>query len=123
MTLKAGGLAYSLNLDAEDEEEIEIVVTGEQQRGYVVPNASTATRTDTPLRDIPQSIQVVPRQVLEDQQVIRLRDAFRNVSGVQQGNTVGGTSEFTVIRGFLQNNGVLRDGFRERATNRAFLLG
>jgi len=39
---------------AQGEEEIEIVVTGEREDGYSVPNASTATRTDTPLRDIPQ---------------------------------------------------------------------
>ncbi|MHC5731846.1 MAG: TonB-dependent siderophore receptor, partial [Nostoc sp.] len=45
------------------DEPIELVVTGEQDR-YNVPETSTATKTDTPLRDIPQSIQVVPRQVL-----------------------------------------------------------
>ena len=44
---------------------IELVVTGEQD-GYRAPNASTATRTDTPIRDIPQSIQVVPQEVLRD---------------------------------------------------------
>jgi iron complex outermembrane receptor protein len=38
---------------AEGEEEIEIVVTGEQETRYSAPNATTATRTDTPIRDIP----------------------------------------------------------------------
>ncbi|WP_322742275.1 TonB-dependent receptor [Gloeocapsopsis crepidinum] len=97
------------------DEPIELVVTGEQD-GYSVPNATTATRTDTPLRDIPQSIQAVPRQVLDDQQVIRASEALRNVSGVQRGNTVGGTSEvFNInIRGFQQFGGNLRDGFNNR---------
>jgi iron complex outermembrane receptor protein len=45
------------------DQPIELVVTGQQDR-YSVTNATTATRTDTPLRDIPQSIQAVPRQVL-----------------------------------------------------------
>ncbi|MEH2275319.1 MAG: hypothetical protein V7K40_11155 [Nostoc sp.] len=45
---------------AQGDEPIELVVTGEQD-GYNAPNATTATRTDTPLRDIPQSIQVVPQ--------------------------------------------------------------
>ncbi|MEH2451391.1 TonB-dependent receptor domain-containing protein [Nostoc sp.] len=58
-------------------------MTGKQD-GYSVPDASTATRTDTPLRDIPQSIQVVPQQVLKDQQAIRASEALRNVSGVQR---------------------------------------
>jgi iron complex outermembrane receptor protein len=44
---------------AQDDEPIELVVTGEQD-GYSVPDASTATRTGTPTRDIPQSIQVIP---------------------------------------------------------------
>ncbi|MFQ4141256.1 TonB-dependent siderophore receptor [Chlorogloeopsis sp. ULAP02] len=51
---------------AQQDEPIELVVTGEQD-GYRVPNTNTATRTDTPLRDIPQSIQVIPQQVLRDQ--------------------------------------------------------
>jgi iron complex outermembrane receptor protein len=44
---------------AQQDDLIELVVTG-QQDGYRVPNASVGTRTDTPLLDIPQSIQVVP---------------------------------------------------------------
>jgi iron complex outermembrane recepter protein len=50
---------------AQEDEPIELVVTGEQD-GYRVPNASTATLTDTPIRDIPQSIQIVPQEVLRD---------------------------------------------------------
>lgn len=98
---------------AEADEEIEVVVTGQQQEdGYLVPEASTATRTDTPLRDIPQSIQVVPQQVLEDQKAVRLRDALRNVSGVFVGNTFGGTTDNYNIRGFADAT-ILRDGFKE----------
>jgi iron complex outermembrane recepter protein len=94
------------------EEEIEIVVTGEQEQegSYRVPDATTATRTDTPLRDTPQSIQVVPQQVLEDQQVTRVEEAVRNVSGVFQGNTAGGATTAYVIRGFEQLS-TLQDGF------------
>ncbi|MEH2242021.1 MAG: AMIN domain-containing protein [Nostoc sp.] len=63
---------------AQGDEPIELVVTGEQD-GYSASNATTATRTDTPLRDIPQSIQVIPQQVIKDQQTFRLTDALRNV--------------------------------------------
>ncbi|NJK51695.1 MAG: TonB-dependent siderophore receptor [Leptolyngbyaceae cyanobacterium SU_3_3] len=115
VTLKTGGLTYSLNPVADEpDEEIEIVVTGErQQDGYQVPNASTATKTDTPLRDIPASIQVVPRQVLEDRNVTRLNEALETVSGVsgpfvRSGITSGGR----VIRGFEQI-GNFRNGFSQ----------
>jgi iron complex outermembrane receptor protein len=101
--------------DEEDgNDAIQVVVTGEQDEGYAVDDATTATLTDTPLRDIPQSIQVVPQQVLEDRQIIRASEALQNVSGVQRGNTVGGTSEIFNIRGFQQFGGTLRDGFKFR---------
>ena len=94
---------------AQQDEPIELVVTGEQD-GYRVPNSSTGTRTDTPLRDIPQSIQVVPQQVLRDQQVTRLDDALRNVAGVTPEFT-DGPGVYYRIRGFdLANNNLLRDG-------------
>ncbi len=98
---------------AQEDEPIEIVVTGEQETGYSVPNASTATRTDTPLRDIPQSIQVVPEQVLEDQQVVRLQDALQNVSGITKAGNYGGTESGSfILRGFEQE-GNFRNGFRD----------
>ncbi|MDZ8261518.1 TonB-dependent siderophore receptor [Nostoc sp. ChiQUE01b] len=94
---------------AEGDEPIELVVTGEQD-GYNVPDASTATRTDTPLRDIPQSIQVVPQQVIKDQQITRISDVVRNVSGVTpQGGYAGATDNYN-IRGFTTYDN-LRNGF------------
>ena len=99
--------------EAEEEEEdgsLRILVTGEEDSRYVVPDATTGTRTDTPLRDIPQSIQVIPQEVLEDQGVIRLNDALRNVSGVVAGSNDPRGQRFN-IRGF-DSSSVLRDGFR-----------
>jgi iron complex outermembrane receptor protein len=68
---------------AQQDQPIELVVTGEQD-GYRVPNASTATKTDTPVRDIPGSIQVIPRRILEDQKTTRIQDALENISGVRK---------------------------------------
>jgi iron complex outermembrane receptor protein len=113
----AQGLVLSVipgveNAETTEEDAIQVVVTGEQAEGYRVDDATTATRTDTPLNEIPQSIQVIPRQVLEDQQVLRLQDATRNVSGVQAGDTFGGSRDEFIIRGFRQFN-TFRDGFRD----------
>jgi iron complex outermembrane recepter protein len=99
VVLKTGEFAYSLNPESNTDDE-EVVVTGEGQRGYRVPRASTATKTNTPLRDVPANIQVIPRRVLEDQGAIRIDDALRNVSGLTFGNAFGGRiSQFTG-RGF-----------------------
>ncbi|WP_186375972.1 TonB-dependent siderophore receptor [Hyella patelloides] len=95
------------------QEEIEVIATGEaEDDDYVVPEATTATRTDTPILDTPQSVQIIPQQVLEDQQVIRLDEALRNVSGVTFGGTdLGRALEFN-IRGFDEAP-IIRNGFRQ----------
>lgn len=84
---------------AQREEPIELVVTGEQE-GYSVSNTTTGTRTDTPLRDIPQSIQVVPRQVLDDRQVTSIGEALENVSGVVNQGSYSGFDPALTLRGF-----------------------
>lgn len=85
---------------SQEDESIEIVVTG-QETGYSVPDASTATRIEVPIRDVPQSIQVIPREVIEDRQVVRLNELADNVSGVQpQSGYFGLSSQGYYIRGF-----------------------
>jgi len=120
LNITAQGLALLVSPETEsitaDDDTIQILVTGQQDIGYAPSNASTATRTDMPIRDIPQSIQVIPRQVLEDQQVIRVTDAIRNVSGVVEGDTFGGTVDNFNIRGF-DFTANFRDGLRDTGDN------
>ncbi len=78
---------------------------------YTRPNASTATKTDTPIMETPFSVQVVPSQVLKDQQVVRVEKALTNVAGVIQLPGNGGAQDMSMIRGFT-NNTYFRDGFR-----------
>ena len=95
-----------------DEDEIQVLVTGEQDDDYFVPDASTVTRTDTPILETPQSIQVIPQQVLEDQQVTRLDEALQNSSSVIYNSTDTFSDVNFSIRGFDQAP-VLQDGFRQ----------
>lgn len=92
VTLKTGELAYSLNPEGDEPDE-EIVVTGEGQPGYRVPNSSTVTRTDTPLRDIPQSIQIIPQELLRDQRA-DVTSALLNAPSAR----VGSPSSFDAVR-------------------------
>lgn len=94
----------------EADDALQIVVTGEEGSRYLAPSASTATRTDTPLDQIPQSIQVIPQSVLEDQQVFRLNDALRNASGVVSSSLDQRGPRF-IVRGFNSAE-IVRDGFR-----------
>ena len=45
--------------------------------------ARTGSKTDTPLRDIPASIAVVPAAILREQGAYDMTDAMRNVSSIQ----------------------------------------
>ena len=67
---------------------------------YIRPNTSTATKTNTPVMETPFSVQVLPRQILQDQQAIRLDSVLQNVSGVTHMPTNQGGSDGFVIRGF-----------------------
>jgi iron complex outermembrane receptor protein len=95
-----------------------VTVTGQRAYGavhpynsdYSVSNASAATKTDTPVMETPFSVQVVPKQVMEDQQVVRLDKALNNVAGVQYRPGNAGTQDMSYIRGFA-NTGYYRDGF------------
>jgi iron complex outermembrane recepter protein len=115
VTLKTGQLIYTLN-PTEEEADQEIVVTGQVQTGYLVPDTTTATKTDTPIRDIPASIQVVPRQVIVDQGITRISEITRNVSGVTTTTGPSGVGEFFTIRGFtggeFGSSNEFRNGFR-----------
>ncbi|MDF5706215.1 MAG: TonB-dependent siderophore receptor [Nostoc sp. S4] len=92
----------------ESNEPIELVVTGERDEGYNPSRTSVGTRTDTPLRDIPQTIQIIPQQVIKDRNVTRLRDVLNNVSGVALNSGDYGGEGFGVgdysIRGFSAQN-------------------
>nr|GFB43318.1 hypothetical protein [Tanacetum cinerariifolium] len=59
-------------------------------------------------------VNTVTAQTLNDYQVKDLNDAMRFVSGVSQTNTLGGTKDAVIKRGFGSNddNSILRDGVR-----------
>lgn len=97
-----------------EDAEVEITVTAEQQdEGYNPSSASTATKTDTPLRDVPQAIQVVPQEVIEDQRVTRVGEALQNVSGVSDPGLFNNYLDNIRLRGFRTDLGnYFRDGVR-----------
>lgn len=87
-------------------------VLNEQKLGYrAMPSASTLRSGASPL-DTSQSVNVVPEQVLKDQLPRNLDDALANVSGVTQTNTLAGTFDAVIRRGFGDNRdgSIMRNG-------------
>ncbi|MEH1827090.1 MAG: TonB-dependent siderophore receptor [Nostoc sp.] len=96
----------------ENQPDIELEVTAPSNTGYRVPDSTTGTRTPTPNRDIPQTVQVVPRAVIEDQADKRVGDVLRNLGiGLNGESRLG---ETVIIRGFdVEASNTLRDGLRD----------
>ncbi len=89
--------------------------------GYRAEAATTALRTDIALRDTPQSIQIVTRQVIEEQAAVTASDVTRNVSGVSVPNSSGGRAEDFTVRGFTSSRNTYKDGVRnDFNSNRAY---
>ncbi len=93
-------LFAALPAAAQEASLLDAIVVSERRALYRPEKAAGATRTQTPVERIPQAIQVVPRSVIDEQQLTRLVDVVANVSNVQPGGTQGNRSETFVIRGF-----------------------
>lgn len=104
MLLSLGQPASGQTTDSDDDVE-EIVVTGRAQEFYRVDSSSTGTKTPTDYLSIPQSVQVLSRQLMEDQAATRITDLYRSVSGVTEFSYAGVT-----LRGFRQESEVKYDG-------------
>ncbi len=88
-----------------------IVVTG-TSTGYVAQDIVTATKTDTPLLDVPQSIHVVTREQLDDQAQYSLGEVLRYVPGTTVGQGEGNRDQIT-LRGQNTTADFFLDGVRD----------
>jgi len=90
----------------------DIVVTATNPE-YRTPD-TTALKIDAPLRDIPQTIDVIPSQVMRDQRALSLQDAVKNVAGIGMATGDGQRDQF-VIRGNIAYGDLFIDGVRDDA--------
>lgn len=91
-TLPFSTLAFSaLAADTLDDEskKIEHIEVKGEVLNYKVEAISTATKTNTPLRDIPQAITVLTEEQIDDQAMQNMADVVRYVPGVQMAQGEG----------------------------------
>ena len=129
LSVSAHGFAtYSRSIDTGHGTESELKITLEiaavqstvevsgSQGGIVTNVASAGSLSPTPLLDLPQSVQVVNRELLDEQKVFQYAEALSYLPGVQRAYTAiaGGLGNEVAMRGFqldFQNN-YLRDGYK-----------
>ncbi|QVN19518.1 TonB-dependent siderophore receptor [Burkholderia pyrrocinia] len=97
----AAGVAAGAELPA-----ITVRSSALRAESYRAPKEAGVLRSEIPLLDTAQAVNIVPAQVLRDQRPRNLDDALGNVSGITQGNTLAGTQDTIMKRGFGGN----RDG-------------
>lgn len=98
VALFAAGGAYA---QSNDSAAYPTVVITDQKSGYQLKPNSAGTKTETPILQVPQSVQVVPKEVIDDQGVLTLTDAVRNVAGVSSDFGFNGSAQpLFLLRGF-----------------------
>ena len=89
----------------------EIVVTGERPE-YGVKATSTATRTSTPLKDIPQAISIISQAQIEDQDLRSIADVLTFVPGAMPGTGESNRDQMN-LRGNNTTADFFVDGIRD----------
>ena len=107
-------LNISLQEEAQQLQEVEII--GRRESSYKNTSSFSGTKTATAIRDIPQTINYVTKEVILDQGASTVNDVVKNVSGVSQYTTYNDFS----IRGFRttgnRNSGNLLNGMRAQTS-------
>ena len=103
--------------EADETQLKEVKVTAEREAPAYKPEQSSSPKYTAPLRDTPQSVTVVPREVFEDRGAATLGDVLRSVSGISlvAGEGGGARGDNFRIRGFAANTDMFVDGMRDIA--------
>ena len=78
----------------------EVVVVSGSRQNYRALSATGATKTDTLLKDLPQSVRVLTADLLRDVGVTNLASALDLTSGISRQSNLGGLWDSYAMRGF-----------------------
>ncbi|HJW26089.1 MAG TPA: TonB-dependent siderophore receptor [Rhodocyclaceae bacterium] len=123
LKLSVAAVLAALAVNAAQAEEqtlaqVNVQAQGEQAdgpvAGYRATRSATFTKTDTPLKEVPASVAVVPAELMKDQAMESLADVFRYVPGAtaHQGE---GNRDQVVLRGISTTSDFYVDGIRDDA--------
>ena len=90
----------------------------QDQRSQYTPTNLGLFRLPEPVRHIPQSITVIPQELMQEQAVTSFRDALRNVTGISlaAGEGGGAQGDNLTLRGFSARNDYFLDGIRDQGS-------
>jgi len=92
-----------------------VSVTGNTQQDFQADTSTVGGKAPAQLRDIPQTVTVINKALLQSQGATSFQDALRNAPGVTIGAAEGGQIGNNVnLRGFSALSDIYLDGFRDR---------
>jgi len=109
LTLAESAVAEDM---ADAASEVDVLYVYGTRASYREDDSSSVTRTPTPLEDIPQSVIVITRDVIDDQAMTGLGDLVRYVPGVTMGQGEG-HRDAPVFRGNITTSDFFVDGVRD----------
>ncbi|MEN5180472.1 TonB-dependent siderophore receptor [Comamonas testosteroni] len=95
-------------------EEVRVQGSAEAEVRYDAVTATSATKIEAPLRDIPQTVNVVPQTLMRDQAAQSMQDVLKAVPGIGMSHGDGQRDQVT-IRGFSAIADQFVDGMRDDA--------
>jgi len=107
--LACAQLTHAAQTESVTLDSMEVV---EKRESYKVERTKVATKTDTPLRNIPQSISVVTDEQIRDQNMQSMADVVRYVPGVQMAQGEG-HRDAPILRGNTSTADFFVDGMRD----------
>lgn len=101
-----------------DETFVLPMVDVQERRTTYVPSAVGLSQLPQPVRDIPQSITVIPQEMLQEQGATSFREALRNVTGISlsAGEGGGAQGDNLTLRGLSARNDFFLDGIRDQGS-------
>jgi catecholate siderophore receptor len=102
-SVSGSGSVYTLN---------DLLIIGSRNAGYKTERTTSATRTDTPLRDAPQSVSVITRDAIADMGMQGMSDVMRYVPGATAGQGEGNRDQ-VVLRGNSSTADYYLNGVRD----------
>ncbi|EPR18015.1 hypothetical protein M527_14205 [Sphingobium indicum IP26] len=111
-TVALAAIAFPVHASANEADRSDIVVTAD--RLDYTPKQVGALKIDVPLKDIPQTVDVVTEAVIRDQRALSMQDVLKNVPGVGFSHGDGQRDQVS-IRGFSAIADQFVDGLRDDA--------
>jgi catecholate siderophore receptor len=112
--LKGTGLSYRFTGDKTVTLELTRLSTSVDVTATADSLTASMPKYTEPLLDTPQTISVVPVEVIEEQNATTLRDTLRNVGGISlAAGKVGSRGDSLTIRGYTARTDLFIDGIRD----------